>query len=144
LLDYETPTLGTLLTIVSGWSGFKWMGLIILPVAVAIGWRAGALRDRQTWVDVTLIGSLLTSPFGWSYDNVILLVPLLRAIVLIIEGKFRRAEVFGIGIVLFAANAFAYYQRFLAPSEFYFVWIPILIAAFYAYVWMRRRQIAYA
>ncbi len=75
LFDYETPTLGGVLGAAVGWQQSKLIGLIVLPLAVLSWWRAGAQWDIRTLVDVTLLTSIITAPFGWSYDFVLLLVP---------------------------------------------------------------------
>lgn len=141
LLDYVTPTAGGILALVSGWDGFKLMGLAILPAALWLAWRAHAPETRSL-VYVTLMASVITAPFGWSYDFVILLVPLMRVIVWLIEGGLSRTGVVVIVAVLLVADGVMYYQRVTSPGELYFFWVPFAIAALYG--WVRRRGVAYA
>lgn len=135
LLQYETPTFGGIVADLTGWTVFKLIGIILLPLALLAWLREGSRLDPRTMVDVTLLASVITAPFGWSYDFVILLIPLLRIVVWMAEGLLPRAQVILLAIVLVGADAFSYYERFASPSEIYFSWIPWLIAVTYAFAW---------
>lgn len=143
LLDFITPTAGGILALLSGWSGIKLMGMVILPLGLWIGWRVGSV-ETNTLVDVTLLASVITAPFGWSYDFVILLVPLIHVIVCLVEGELPRVDVFTIGVIFLFADGMMFYQRMLKPGEEYFFWVPLLIAALVAWVWIRRKRMVYA
>jgi len=138
LLDWETPTLGGVLAATLGWQWAKLMGLAIMPLAVLAWWKSVGRLDTRTLVDVTLLASVITAPFGWSYDFVVLLVPLMRVIAWIVDGALRFWDALLIVLVLLASNMFAFYERVLTPSEIYFVWMPLVVAGVYTYAFLRR------
>ncbi len=144
LLDYQTPTLGAVLAALAGWNGFKLIGIAILPLVIVVWWRAGSRWDFRTWIDATLIVSVITAPFGWSYDFVVLLVPLSRVMVWIAERKFKRADALAIVVSLLIVDGLMYYQRVVGSLESSFFWVPLVLAAVYAYAWARRSETAYA
>lgn len=144
LLDYQTPTLGAVLAVLAGWNGFKLIGIAILPLVIVAWRRAGPRWDFRAWIDATLFVSVITAPFGWSYDFVVLLVPLSRVIVWIVEGKFKRADALAIATLLLVIDGLTYYERIASPGEIYFFWVPFAIAAVYAYARARGSEMAYA
>ncbi len=144
LLDYRTPTLGAILAALSGWNGFKLIGLAILPLVIIVWWRAGSRWDFRTWIDATLFVSVIAAPFGWSYDFVVLIVPLSRVVVWIVEGKFKRADALAIAALLLVVDVLMYYERIISPPEIYFFWVPLALAAVYAYAQTREGEMAYA
>lgn len=135
LLQYETPTFGGIVAGLTDWNGVKLMGIVLLPLSILAWWRRGANWDLRTLVDVTLLASVITAPFGWSYDFVVLLIPLLRIVVWMTEGLLPRAQVILLALVLLGADAYSYYERIASPGEIYFSWIPWLIALTYGFAW---------
>ncbi len=144
LLGYQVPTLGSVLAQMSGWLGFKLIALVVLPIGLWLTWRVNSRADWRTWIDLSILVSVITAPFGWSYDFVLLLVPLLRVIVWIIEDRFQRIETWGLAIILSIANLLIYYQRVVTTSEMDFFWIPLLIACVYLYALARIKHTEYA
>ncbi|MBI4790108.1 MAG: DUF2029 domain-containing protein [Chloroflexi bacterium] len=134
LLAWETPTVGGIAQLVFGLTWAKWLGLVILPLVI---WRftSQAIPSSwRTWVDITLLLGIPTAPFGWSYDQVLLLIPILRVATWLCDGELAKRETILIGVLLIAANALAFYERTLTPSEVYFFWVPWLVAIVYGYV----------
>ncbi|CAG0948084.1 hypothetical protein ANRL1_04913 [Anaerolineae bacterium] len=143
LLDYMTPTAGGILALLFGWNGFKLMGLVILPLGLWIGWRASSVQVSML-VDATLLASVITAPFCWSYDFVILLVPLIPIIVSLVKEELTQADASMIGAILLCADAVMFYQRVTTPGEEYFFWVPWLITGLFVWVRIRRGQMKYA
>lgn len=138
LFAWETPTLGGLLDLVFGWRWAKLMGVLILPLTVMLWWALGRTRNigslsGRTLVDVTLICSVITAPFAWSYDFIVLLVPLVRVISCIVGGKLHRVESAMLVLGLIAMELAIFYQRVLAPSEVFYAWVPWVVAVMYVY-----------
>lgn len=142
LLDYVTPTLGGILALFFGWDGWKLMAVVILPLALSCAHCVSGLAIPRL-VEVTLIASIITAPFGWSYDFVVLLVPLFTMLVWMAEGGLTCHEVSVISGLMLLADVLIFYQRVAGPPEFYFFWIPLVMAAFYAWI-AARRQVEYA
>jgi len=140
LLNWETPTLGGILAATWGWQGIKLMGIVLLPLAVALWWRGRQAISTRTLVDVTLLLSVITAPFGWGYDAVVLLIPLLQIIVWLVEGRFGRIESVGLVTALLLINAISFYQRSITINELYYFWLPLAIAAIYLYARQRVQE----
>jgi hypothetical protein len=140
LLNWETPTLGGILAATWGWQGVKLMGIVLLPLAVALWWRGRQAISTRTLVDVTLLLSVITAPFGWGYDAVVLLIPLLQIIVWLVEGRFGRIESVGLVTALLLINAISFYQRSITINELYYFWLPLAIAAIYLYARQRVQE----
>lgn len=138
LLNWETPTLGGILAATLGWHGAKLMGIVLLPLAIALWWRGRQELSTLTLVNVTLLTSVVTAPFGWGYDAVVLLIPLLQILIWLIEGQFGRIESVGIMAALLLINAISYYQRSITVNELYYFWLPLAVAIVYLYTWHRR------
>lgn len=72
------PTLGTLLRLVAGWR-FVW--LMYVPAAAGLAWLWFYWkRRRDTWdwraqLSWLCLASVVTSPYTWLFDQVVLLVP---------------------------------------------------------------------
>lgn len=132
LLRWETPTIGGILETTIGWQWTKLMGLAVLPLATAIWWLA---RDRvQT---VTLVGiatpiALATAPFGWSYDAIILLVPVLQIAAWVSDDQFGRLGTVGLLLPLIVANGVVLCLRVVTISEVWYFWLPLVVAASHA------------
>jgi hypothetical protein len=131
LLQWQTPTLGGALAALFGWHWAKAMGLFLLPVAIYLWWRGRERTTMADLVDVTLIVSIITAPFGWSYDYVVLLLPLLRLAVWLVEGEIERLVALVLVASYMAGIGYSYYQRIFTAGELYFFWMPLLVAALY-------------
>ena len=135
----ETPTLNGLLVVTGEYIWGKWIWLAILGVAIIIWWKYGGGWDRRTLIDVTIVTGLVISPIGWSYDQVMLLFPLLRIFEWMVNGTLKNTDTTIIFMILLAFNAFSFYQRTLEVSDVWFFWVPIVTAIAYIYAWQRKK-----
>jgi hypothetical protein len=131
LLAWETPTLGGVIAYASGWQWVKLMGVVILPIAVWIWWRYREQINLNLWLQGTLLISVITAPFGWGYDVIVLLVPLLQIFIWLAEGRYKRAEAIGWFLLLLGINLAAIYQRTFEIHELQVFWVPIALAIAY-------------
>jgi len=140
LLSWQTPTLGGFLAVTFGWQWSKWMGLLVLPM-VAVAWRHWRDRlDLSQILGFTALISIITAPFGWGYDAIVLLLPMLQAVVWVIEGRYGRAESILLLFGLVLINGLSFYQRAMGTNEVYYFWIPLAVAAVYLRVCWRQCQ----
>lgn len=140
LLGWETPTLGGFLATTFGWQWAKLMGIFILPLTVGFWWRYRETIDLNYWVPAMLLISVISAPFGWGYDVIVLLLPVLQVIAWIAEGRFSRQEAIGLGALLLGINLAAIYQRSLEISEGQTFWVPISLAMTYFFAYYRRNK----
>lgn len=133
LLGWQVPTLGGVLELLWGWSASKLMACIVLPVAILFWWRNRMNVDTRRIVDVTLLVSLITTPFCWSYDFTILIIPLLSIVAWLVEGNRTKSQIWILTGVLVAANFAMFLTRIIVDNEVYFFWVPIITALIYEY-----------
>ena len=137
LLAWEAATAVTYLSQKTGW---LWLRLVAVGLAplLALSWF---LLDRK-WdlmnvAQIGVLASIITMPFGWSYDFVVLLLPLTQVLVWVVASRLFVVERVAVIIALVVTYVIYYYQRIATPSELYFFWVPVVIAAIYG--WMARR-----
>lgn len=139
-LGWERSNIGGFLPMQTGWLGRKYLGLLILPVPLLTWWRAGRHTDLRHMVDVSILASLLFAPYGFSYDQVVLLVPVITVLVWMIEGRLARLDSAAILLLLLAANLASLAQRIATVNEAYFFWVPLFVSVVYLYAWWRARR----
>jgi hypothetical protein len=134
-----TPTIAGLFLVAGQPVWGKWIWLVGLFFGLVAWWKRGKEWDRRSLIDVSILAGMMIAPVGWSYDQVMLLFPLLSVLEWVVEGSLAKREAIIIALVLIAANAVTFYQRILAPSEVWFFWVPLIIAAVYAFAWQRKQ-----
>lgn len=134
--DQRAPTLGTLVRELGSGLGVHWYGLGFLPSLVAALWLAGDRLGRRTperWsvtMPLLLLWSLLTTPFAWIYDAVLLIVPVVRILARVVpsvgQPEARRIlwTYAGINLVIVACNL-----RDLHPLVYF--WVPPALFVWY-------------
>ncbi len=141
-LGFRTvPTLGFALYRLTGWPGIRWMALLVLPLAIAGWWRNRAQGHKENginksipleiWLAVALLLSVITAPFGWSFDQVVLLLPVQQMCVWLVEGRLQRKEGLLICLAYLGINGAALAQRFAGVRDDAFFWLPIALLALY-------------
>ncbi len=137
LLTWETPTLISYLAIKSGWGWLRMIGLLLVPGAGALWWKYGERFPLLAAVEVALFLSLLSAPFAWSYDFVVLLLPLIHLVSRLQRPRLPGAEILITYAALCVIFIVYYYQRVTTPSELYFFWVPVSLGAVFAVVMYR-------
>lgn len=131
------PTLPFVLSEATGMSLLRFIGA---PVALAVtGWWYYQQRKRpiemQDLVIVTLLLSMLFTPFAWSFDALVLILPLIRLAAWAVEGKFSRPVAITLLLVFIGSNAIAFYQRTLQVWDWQFFWFPAVMIVLYSAGW---------
>jgi hypothetical protein len=135
----ETPTLSGLFVVAGEYVWGKWIWVIGLLFAIAVWWKRGKVWDRRTLIDVSILAGMMIAPVGWSYDQVMLLFPLLRVLDWAASGSLARRDAIAITLVLIIADAITYYQRILTPSEVWYFWVPLVVGIIYVFAWQRKQ-----
>lgn len=86
---------------------------------------------------IGVLASIITMPFGWSYDFVVLLLPLMQILVWLVMKDLVVGERLALIVALLATYVVYFFQRIATPSELYFFWVPLVIAVIYG--WMAWR-----
>lgn len=130
----QTPTINGLLVLMGNYTLGKWIWLIFLGITIVTWWYSKKRIDYRTMIDITLLVGLFIAPLGWSYDQIMLLLPILSIFEKIKNnriGKRRRRLVIG---AMIGINFVLYYQRTLEISDVWFFWTPLAIALIYYFV----------
>ncbi len=133
----ETPTLSGLL-LAAGWPGWgKWLFVPAGLIAGLLWWARGRRWQLRAMIDLSLMVGLVVSPIGWSYDQVVLLLPLLRVLAWAVDGSLSKKASTALVAGLVFANLAAYVQRILSPSDVGFFWVPLFVLGVYLIAWQR-------
>ena len=143
-LVWMTPTFGSLLRRLFGFER-KW--LVFIPMVAGIFWLGlYGLRHRADWlwvdrIPLLLLVSVVTAPFGWSFDQVVL-IPVLLQVMIQLFAASRRRIVYGAIIPYLAINiaAFAIHVRY---TDFWLIWLAPAILIWYllAQRWSRHATV---
>jgi hypothetical protein len=115
----------------------RYMGLLLLIVVLVYWWKRRRPGDicLEQMVVVTLILSLITTPYIWSFDFILLLVPALQVAVWAVEDRLPRIQAAVIALLFVAANFLILRQRSLQAPESEFFWLPLALALLYFWAW---------
>ncbi len=138
LLAWQTPTLGGFLELVFGWRWSKLMGLVVLPLALIAWWQRRGRLDVLATANVTLILSVPTAPFGWGYDALVLVLPILQVFAWVFDGRLERRESAAVVALIAAADIVSYRLRLVVLNEVYYFWLPLVVAGLYGWAAMRK------
>jgi len=133
----ETPTVNGLLVLLGDHRFGKMIWLIVLLVGTVWWWQRGQSWDQRTFIDLSVTAGLIVSPIGWSYDQVMLLFPVLSILLWVASGKLPINISKPIVVILVIANVLAYYLRTFTPSDVWFFWVPLVVLGLYLYAQMR-------
>lgn len=144
-LYWATPTVGGILR----WSFGNHASHLqfLAPVftgLLAIGYLSQA-ESAITWeriIGPILLLSVTTAAYGWTYDQIVLLIPYLQLVTwLLSEEGYHMADraIISGGLILYLGSITA--LNLLRVNAFYGFWIPWILAGVYAYGWWRRRSI---
>ncbi|OQA17684.1 MAG: hypothetical protein BWY63_02300 [Chloroflexi bacterium ADurb.Bin360] len=134
---WATPTLGSVLRWFLGHEKF-WLSLI--PALAGLAWVSLYWwRRRNTWDWITetpllIFVSLLTTPYVWTYDLLLLLLPISVVVVHHLRSALTRESKW-LFIALGVLNALMLIVQLQGLEDFWFVWVaPVL---FVWYLWGR-------
>lgn len=136
----ETPTLNGLLVAAGERVLGKWLWIGGLLTALLLWRLRGKDWDQRSMIDVSILAGLMLAPVGWSYDQVMLLVPLLHVLEWAADGSLARRDAALVSITLIIANALTFYQRSFELSEVWFFWVPLAAAALYVFARRRKKE----
>lgn len=134
LLRWETPTIGGIVRHYLGTDLARYLGFIVLPVVLCLLILNKQKLDIRRTTSIILLVSLPTSIFGWAYDQIILIFPLMQIVVWIVEGKLGIGDASMVVFSLVLCNTVLLYLRITqTPNELHYFWVPITMAITYVY-----------
>jgi len=122
----ETPTISGLIAFTTGQTWGKWLWIPGLLFAISVWWFCKENLNSQKMFLILIPLSLLISPIGWGYDQIILLstiIFILRQLKLIEIIKKMKVII----ICLFSIYVVIFILRIFGPNEVWFFWVPLFI-----------------
>ena len=104
---------------------------VVLPLVDSLGWL--------TTMNIALLMSVPLAPYGFNYDQVVLLPSIVQMIAWMRGGELTRNWTWGIASGLLLMNAVLLRMltlRFL--YDHWLAWVPLVLAALYALAWKQR------
>ena len=129
---WGTPTIGTYLRLL--FSPAKFI-LVFLPPLMGIAWLVYYLIKKiRVWnwkreMPIILFISTLTSAYIWTYDLVVLLIPVLMSFILILGLKKRWIS--GAFVIVYIMIDLLYLRLHLILDDLKFIWFAPLILVWY-------------
>jgi hypothetical protein len=126
-LHFLTPTLGGIVRVLIG-PGAGQVGLVVAAL-VGLG-LAVYLATRRTALDWRLAGgpllllSVATAPYGWCFDQAVLLVPYLGIIAWALRSTESSTKRVAVAVCLVLMNAALVAQNTQHVAEVYLFWMP--------------------
>jgi len=132
-----TPTLAGLLVVLGETHLSRWLWLGGLGIFLALRLVLKSV-DLRTFVDLTLLGGMVLSPLGWSYDQILLLIPVFRLMEWCIQKELPSPFAGQMFLSLVVLNLLTCLQRIFIHNDVWFFWLPFALAFFYYLSWQRR------
>lgn len=127
----ETPNINGLLVLVDEFTIGKLLWLITLIAGAMWWWLRGQNWDRRTFLDISVAVGLIVSPIGWSYDQVMLIFPILTLLAWATSGQLSKKASRAVVVILIIGNLAAYILRTFTPSDVWFFWVPVMVLGLY-------------
>lgn len=137
-LYWKAPVAGTLLRLLFG-PELRWLQFAptVLALSALLVWllhRRPTLRWSEVMAPLLLL-SVPTAPYGWSFDQLVLLVPQLQLVSLAVAGardRRRLVVLVALGVILAAQVTLSS----LRQEELFQLWMPWALGALF--LWARR------
>jgi hypothetical protein len=138
-IAWFTPTLGAFFRLIFGVDKFWLQYPSIFFGLLWLGWYW--YHHRKTWgwrnqLPLLLFASFLTTPYAWTYDQVLLLVGLIPAWIVLLHADRRQIILFG---TFYALINLAYLILHKFFTDEYFIWlVPVLLV----WHWLASRSLS--
>jgi hypothetical protein len=123
--DWANPTIGAYLRFF--WFGLDKFWIQFVPSALAAMWFCIYwVRHRGAWdwkmeMPVILLVSLVTAPYAWTYDQVVLIPVIVQSVIwMAVDWKRWSAWIFAIVFLALSMLDLFLHTRF---DEFWFIWL---------------------
>jgi hypothetical protein len=138
--DWATPTLGGLLALALGRSWSRFLGLALLPAIVPLWWRTRHCQPELVTAGLLPV-CLATAVFGWSYDQILLLLPIQAIAGTLVRRELSLRDTWVTAVLLAVFVVFLFAQRIRFTNEVYYFWVPyaVLLVGMWT-IWRRTRH----
>ena len=84
--------------------------------------------------------ALAAAPLGWSYDQIMLLLPIISLLEWVVEKAAPKTAAIGIVSALLAVDIASVIQRRYPISDVWYFWVPLVVAAIYLFGWQQKKK----
>ncbi|MBI5564942.1 MAG: DUF2029 domain-containing protein [Chloroflexi bacterium] len=136
--DFFTKLSATASGVLKAYTGSDALRFVGALTFLLIPWllRLAEKRDRLTSLNVALLVSVPLAPYGWSFDQIVLLPAIVQLAAWALElDRVRRRLCVGALIAIYVA---AFAMKVGGWGDFIFVWVPIALGGLYALVYRAR------
>lgn len=137
-----TATVGGVGRAMWGTDVFRYLGVLtwlLIPWLVRLADQQGLL----TSVNVALLISLPLAPYGWSFDQIMLLPAITQIVFWLMQTTDRDRQRIG-AFSLAAIYAIMFGMKLMGLGDFFFAGVPLALGVLYAALYLSQRGIAYA
>jgi len=127
----ETPNVNGLLVLIDEYTIGKLLWLVTLIAGTIWWWIRGQNWDTRTFIDISVTVGLIVSPIGWSYDQVMLIFPILGLLSWAVNKQLSKKTSKVVVAILIIGNLTAYILRTFTPSDVWFFWVPFVVLGLY-------------
>lgn len=131
---HASATIGGVVRAYGNTDALRWIGVAALPV---LPWLARAIDRDGIWtgVNAALLIALPSAPYGWNYDQIVLIPAIVQAALWLRDSRGRRRAWLIAALATIYAALWA--MRLRGAGEMLYVWVPLVIGAWYATVHRR-------
>jgi hypothetical protein len=132
-INWFTPTIGGFISYLGISENFNYVIFLLLPLPVFLAWCRPEINPYRVVAFLTLITVPLTF-FGWSYDQIILLIPIAQIFIWVSLLEKRSARIWFTGVILFAL-ALVFIHRIFSQNDVFQIWFPFFWWIIYFSAW---------
>ncbi|MBI3169438.1 MAG: DUF2029 domain-containing protein [Chloroflexi bacterium] len=131
--NWFTPTLGGLVSYLGISESLRYMILLFLPLPLYLAWYRPEIDSNRVVAFLTLLTVPLTF-FGWSFDQVILLIPIAQVFAWVGFLEKRLLKVWLTASILIALIVAILY-RLSSRNDVFQIWFPFFLWLIYFAAW---------
>ncbi len=139
--DLPASTLDGFARLVFGFHGFRFAGLLLAPLAVFPLLRLIQERGWLTAMNVALLISVPLAPYGYVFDQVVLLPAIVQIVAWLRQSRLADRWVWIVGSGLIVMDLVLFWMltspSLLLLSHIWFVWFPFALLGLYMLAWRR-------
>jgi hypothetical protein len=135
VFTYSTTTIDGVARMLLGIEGLRFVGALLIPLAVPFL----QLIKRQGWpmaMSLALLISLPLAPYGFGFDQLLLLPAILLLLKWVFAGRLSRYRSYGVVAGLLGVYGGLFWQLTLPGLPYHaLTWVPFALMALYALAW---------
>ena len=135
--DLYSSTLGSFVAAIAGINYFRYIGILLLPLAFPLSKLI--LKDGWlTAINLTLTISIPLSPYGYSFDHVLLLPAVTEMIAWIVRRELPIPIAWVTGVGLIIIYGVLLWMNILALPYYWYFWTALALFFLYFVAWRYR------